>query len=52
MKARFPYLSAGQGNSDGNVRTMRLATALVLVAGLGATAAALRWQQQDLQARG
>ncbi|MDB5939299.1 MAG: multi-sensor signal transduction histidine kinase, partial [Polaromonas sp.] len=42
----------GQGNSDGNVRTMRLATALVLVAGLGATAAALRWQQQDLQARG
>ena len=30
---------------------MRLATALVLAASLGATAAALRWQQQDLQAK-
>ncbi|MBG6075293.1 CHASE domain-containing protein [Polaromonas sp. CG_9.11] len=48
----FPfYLSAGESRSDGNVRTLRLATALVLVVGLGATAAALRWQQQDFQAR-
>ncbi|CDS53875.1 hypothetical protein [Polaromonas sp. CG9_12] len=48
----FPfYRSAGESRSDGNVRTLRLATALVLVVGLGATAAALRWQQQDFQAR-
>ena len=51
MKAFFQHPPAGESSPDGNVRTMRLATALVLVAGLGATAAALRWQQQDLQAR-
>ena len=51
MKTFFQHLSAGESSSDGNVSTMRLATALVLVVGLGATAAALLWQQQDLQAR-
>ena len=51
MKPLFQHLSADEISSDGNVRTMRLATALVLVVGLGATAAALLWQQQDLQAR-
>jgi len=51
MKALFHYQSTDESSSDGNVRTMRLATALVLFAGLGTTAAALLWQQQDLQAR-
>ncbi|MEO8014558.1 MAG: CHASE domain-containing protein [Polaromonas sp.] len=51
MKVFPPYLYAGESSSDGNVRAMRLATALVLVVSLGVTASALRWQQQELQVR-
>ncbi len=51
MKALLHFLSARTSSSDGNVRMTRLATATVLVIGLGATLAGLLWQQQDLQAR-
>ncbi len=52
MNVFSPYRFADENSSDGNVRAMRLATALVLIVGLGFTAAALLWQQQDLQVRG
>ncbi|MDB5885653.1 MAG: multi-sensor signal transduction histidine kinase [Polaromonas sp.] len=51
MKAASPYPPAGNNSSQGNVRTMRLATALVLALGLSATAAVLHWQQKELEAR-
>ena len=51
MKALSHYLPASESSSDGNVRMARLATAMVLTIGLGATAAGLLWQQQDLETR-
>ena len=51
MNVFHTYLSVGENSSDANIRLTRLTTALVLVAGLGITAAALTWQHQDLQTR-
>ena len=51
MNLFHAYLAAGENSSNANLRMTRLTTTLVLVAGLGITAAALIWQHQDLQAR-
>lgn len=49
MKALFKNLPAGAGSPDGNLRAMRVITAMVLAMGLGATVAAWLWLQQDLE---
>ena len=51
MKAFFQYLSVSESSFDGNVRLTRLATAMVLAIGLGASAAGFFWQQHDLEVR-
>ncbi|MDP2256011.1 MAG: CHASE domain-containing protein [Polaromonas sp.] len=51
MKALFQYPSARESSSDSNVRLTRLATAMVLTIGLGATMTGLRWLQQNLEAK-
>ena len=49
MKALSQNLPAGAGSPDGNLRAMRVITAMVLAMGLGATMAAWLWLQQDLE---
>ncbi|MBG6073384.1 PAS domain S-box-containing protein [Polaromonas sp. CG_9.7] len=51
MNVFHSYLSTDENSSDANTRMTRLTTALVLVVGLGITAAVLAWQHQDLQTR-
>ncbi len=51
MKVFSSYRSDRDNSFDGNVGMTRLTTAIALVAGLGVTAAALLWQQQDLKAQ-
>jgi PAS domain S-box-containing protein len=51
MKALFQYPSARESSSDSNVRLTRLATAMVLTIGLGATMTGSRWLQQNLEAK-
>lgn len=52
MKVFSSYRSDSDNSFDGNVGMTRLTTAMALVAGLGVTAAALLWQQQDLKVQG
>ena len=52
MKVFSSYRSDRDNSFDGNVGMTRLTTAMALVAGLGVTAAALLWQQQDLKVQG
>lgn len=45
-------LSAGAGSPDGNLRAMRVITAVVLAVGLGATVCVWLWLQQDMDTKG
>lgn len=51
MSPLFHYPSVPKISSDGNARLTQLATAMVLVIGLSASAAGFFWQRHDLSAR-
>jgi len=51
MKALFQNFSLSAGSPDGNLRAMRVITAMVLAVGLGATMAAWFWLHQDQETK-
>ena len=52
MNVFSSYRPDSDNSFDGNAGMTRLTTGMALVAGLGVTAAALLWQQQDLKVQG